>query len=114
VPAVPEESFIAADRPGTILGVREDGAFRTNLVLVSADATRAIDAEVTLVSREGVTLASQRVALPPLGLVQLGRVVRALGVTGDVTGARLVVTAPRGKPWRPRPSSTPSPTIPVR
>ena len=83
-------------RPGTaqsLVGIREDSAFRTNLVLASA-VEEPVDVDVVLVAESGETLGQTRVALPPLGMSQLNRVVRLLGVAADVAGARLVVSTP--------------------
>ena len=77
----------------SILAVREDAAFRTNLILANATEA-ALGVDVRLVSADGVTLASKSYALPPLGMTQVTRVVRDLGVGADVAGARLVLSTP--------------------
>ena len=48
--------------------------------------------ELRLVAEDGSTLATTSRTLPPLGMTQLTRVVRELGATGDVSGARLVLS----------------------
>jgi photosystem II stability/assembly factor-like uncharacterized protein len=95
VSAARPEDLIVAGTPRSILAVREDASFRTNLIL--ANATEApLDVDVTLVSDTGPSppSASRRFTLPPLGMTQVTRVVRELGVTADVSGARLVVSTP--------------------
>lgn len=91
VPVSGSGDLVSASTPRTILGVREDGAFRTNLVLANASEV-AGEAIVTLVSAGGSALGSRTVPLPPLGMTQVTRVVRDLGLSGDVTGARLVLS----------------------
>src|SRR5207237_5307581 len=56
----------------------------------------ALDVDVTLVAETGGVLGTpaKRYTLPPLGMTQVSRVVRDLGVTTDVSGARLVVSTP--------------------
>ena len=93
VPAFSDAELVRTGMPRTILGVREDAAFRTNLILANATET-ALDVDVALVSEAGAPLGSKRVPLPPLGMTQVSRVVRDLGVGADVAGARLVVSTP--------------------
>jgi len=77
----------------SILAVREDDDFRTNLVL--ANATEAdLDVDVKLVSARGETLAGKRYPLPPLGMTQVTRVVRDLGIAAALRGARLELSTP--------------------
>jgi hypothetical protein len=93
VPAFGEADLLREGLPRTILAVREDPSFRTNLVLASAVET-PLDVDVTLLADTGAALASARYALPPLGMRQVTRVVRDLGVAADVAGARLVLSTP--------------------
>ncbi len=73
--------------------MREDASFRTNLIL--ANGTEApVDVDVSLVSEAGAVLGSRRWSLLPLGMTQVSRVVRELGVSADVSGARLVLSTP--------------------
>ncbi len=92
VPAFGPSDLVRADRPRTIVGLREDGSFRTNLVLANATGT-AVDVDVALLGDSGETLATMRATLPPLGMTQATRVARAMGVEGDVS-ARLVLSTP--------------------
>jgi hypothetical protein len=93
VPVLGGTDFITSDTPRSILGIREDGSFRTNLILTNATES-PLDVDVALVTGSGTSLGTQRVTLPPLGMTQVSRVVRALGVTADITGARLVLSTP--------------------
>ena len=77
--------------PRSILGVRQDGAFRTNLMLANA-TEGAIDVDVAVVAASGANLASTRVAVGPLSFAQRN-VANDLGVSG-VSGAALVVSTP--------------------
>jgi hypothetical protein len=88
---VPFIDLIRSGRPASILAVREDGAFRTNLVLTNATEA-ALEVQAELRSEQGVVLATKRYFLSPLGMTQVTRVVRDLGVAADVVGARLVLS----------------------
>ncbi len=91
VPAVPFIDLIRSGRPASILAVREDGAFRTNLILTNTTEA-ALEVQAELRSEQGVVLATKRYFLQPLGMTQITRVVRDLGVAADVVGARLVLS----------------------
>lgn len=93
VPLVSETELIRSGTSRTIPAVREDASFRTNLVLANGTESAA-DVDVSLVSEAGVVLGSRRFALPPLGVTQVSRVVRELGVMASVAGARLVLSTP--------------------
>jgi len=93
VPLVPETELIRSGAARTVPAIREDAAYRTNLVLANAtESPLAVD--VSLVSAAGATLGARRFDLPPLGMTQVTRVVRELGVSVDVSGARLVLSTP--------------------
>jgi Bacterial Ig-like domain (group 3) len=89
--SVPRQNPIASHESPSILGVREDGSFRTNLILCNAKGASA-QIDVALVAASGTTLASKRYSFAPLQMTQVTRVVRDLGITGDVSGARLVLS----------------------
>jgi hypothetical protein len=93
VPLFAEAELIRGGASRTIPAIREDASFRTNVVLANGGEA-ACDVDVSLYSEGGALLGTRRVPLPPLGMTQLTRVVRALGVTGDVSGARLVLSTP--------------------
>ncbi len=93
VPAARLEDLVTGGVPRSILGVREDRLFRTNLILASA-TDGPLDVDVALVADDGAELGSRRFTLPPVGMTQVSHVVRALRVTADVSGARLVVSTP--------------------
>lgn len=92
VPAIPkvESIFLGAER--SIVGIREDEAFRSNLVLANLRVTQ-VDADISLVNEAGIALGSRRISLQPQGMTQLNRVVRELGVDG-VSGARFLLSTP--------------------
>ena len=93
VPLVSETELIRSGTTRTIPAVREDGSFRTNLIL--ANGTEApVDVDVSLVAETANVLGSRRWSLLPLGMTQVSRVVRELGVSANVSGARLVVSTP--------------------
>ena len=85
--------LIRKGAPRSIVAIREDSAFRTNLILSNATSA-TLDVDLNLVAENGSALGSKRVNLPPLGMTQVTRVVRDLGVSADVIGARLVLSTP--------------------
>jgi hypothetical protein len=91
VPAASPADEIREGTTHSIVGITENAAFRTNLVLANASEAQA-EVELRLFDAEGVLLGSKRVILPPLGMTQLNRVVREFAVTGDVSNARLVIS----------------------
>jgi hypothetical protein len=93
VPLVAETDLIRSGTSRTIPAVREDGSFRTNLILANGSESAA-DVDVSLVSEAGAVLGSRRFPLPALGMTQVSRVVRELGVTVNLAGARLVLSTP--------------------
>lgn len=93
VPLVAETELVRSGTTRTIPAIREDAAFRTNLVLANG-GTAAVDVDVALVAETGATLGSRRFALLPLGMTQVSHVVRELGVSASVSGARLVLSTP--------------------
>jgi hypothetical protein len=93
VPLVSEAELIRSGSTRSILAIREDGSFRTNLVLANGTAA-PIDVDVSLVSGSGDVLGSRRFALPSLGMTQVPRVVRELGVLEGASGARIVLSTP--------------------
>jgi hypothetical protein len=93
VPAAAPEDLVRAGAPQSLIAVREDAAFRTNLILANA-IEAPLDVDVALVADTGVTLGTKRYSLPLLGMTQVAHVVRDLGVSGDVVGARLVLSTP--------------------
>ena len=91
VQAFSDIEVIRAGMTRSILAIREDESFRTNLILANATESQ-VDVDVVLVADSGTSLGTQRVSLPPLGMTQVPRVVRALGVSANLTGARLVLS----------------------
>jgi len=91
VPAATPEDLVRSGASRAIVGIREDGAFRTNLMLCNATVA-ALVVDVSLVAADGLTLGSKQYTLQPLGMTQVARVVRDLGISSDVAGARLVLS----------------------
>jgi hypothetical protein len=67
------------EAPRTLVPVREDPLSRTNLILVNA-TERPLTVDVKLFDAEGVQLGWAEVSLLPLGMTQIDRVVKKLGV----------------------------------
>ena len=91
VPLVSETELIRSGTTRTVPAVREDASFRTNLILANGSAAQ-VDVDVSLVSEAGAVLGSRRWPLLPLGMTQVSHVVRELGVSSNVSGARLVLS----------------------
>lgn len=91
VPAVASADLITPGKSRSIVGVREDGHFHTNLILANGGQA-GCDVNVTLVLGTGAVSGTKKYTLQPLGMTQISYVARDLGATGDVTGARLIVS----------------------
>jgi streptogramin lyase len=91
IPVAVEADLVASRTPRSIVAVRDDDGFRTNLVLANATEL-PVDVDVAIVSEGGGLLGSGRYSLAPLGMTQATRVVRAIGLTGDVSVVRLVLS----------------------
>jgi hypothetical protein len=91
VPALGPNDFVTSFAPRSLVGVREDGAFRTNAVIVNAlDEPAHVD--LSLVSESGATLGSAGYDLRPFEMRQVGAVVSALGGPAGTRNAVLVVS----------------------
>lgn len=90
VPAFTPGDLVGAT-PRSIVGVRQDASFRTNLMLANATET-VLEVDVALLATGGTTLASRRVPLGPLSFAQLN-VASDLGVS-NVSGATLLLSTP--------------------
>ncbi len=88
VPAYTALDLIDENLPRSICAIREDDSFRTNLVLTNA-VEQPVVVDVKLSSGDGALLGTRQVTLPPWGMTQLSRVVRQLGVSSDLSNARL-------------------------
>ena len=84
-----QQDLITVGKPRSILAVREDASFRTNLILCNAGEFQSVDVDVTLFSPDGSTPGTQRYTLQPLGMTQVSRVALALGGSANLNGARL-------------------------
>jgi hypothetical protein len=87
VPAIGPAEMIGTS-PKAIAGIRQDGAFRTNLVLANVKDT-PVTAYVALIRPDGTTSTSRVVPLGPYGFSQLN-VANDLGVSNIVGGSLLV------------------------
>jgi hypothetical protein len=92
VPAFGAADLISAGVIRSIVGIRQDTSFRTNLILANAGSA-PITISGTLVSTSGAVLGTARSwTLPPLGMTQVGPLVPAMGVTASVRDAQLLLT----------------------
>jgi hypothetical protein len=92
IPAISFADLLPAGSTRSILYIREGDGFRSNLVLASGSFV-STDVDAALVSPAGATLATKTYSVPPNGMTQINRVVRDMGVSGPVTGARLVLSS---------------------
>jgi hypothetical protein len=91
VPALGPDDFVTSAAPRSLVGVREDEAFRTNAVVVNAlDAPAHV--ELSLISESGETLGAAGYDLKPFEMRQVGGVVSALGGPPGTKNAVLVVS----------------------
>ncbi len=88
VPAVSSVELIRTEGPKSIIAVREDSAFRTNLILANATEV-SLMVNASIFSEAGAALGSKQYILPPLGMTQITRVVRDIGIAGNIAGARI-------------------------
>ncbi len=93
LPAFGAGDLLRTDQSATIASVDEGGATRTNLLLANAAAVET-DVDVRLVTADGNAFGPMRVHLLPKGMAQVNRVARALGATGEVSGAYLSLSSP--------------------
>ncbi|MFN8007567.1 MAG: beta-propeller fold lactonase family protein [Terriglobia bacterium] len=93
VPVSTITALISKGNPQSIVAIREDGAFRTNLILTNATSV-SLDVDATLIAENGSTLGTKRYTLLPLGMTQVTKVIRDLGVSANVKGARLILSTP--------------------
>lgn len=91
VPAQGANDFVTPASPRSLIGLREDTAFRTNVVLANA-TTSSVTVTLTLLAADGSTFGTTTRPLDPLGMTQVGRVVTALGAPFGTTNAVLVVS----------------------
>ncbi|HVO50567.1 MAG TPA: hypothetical protein VMV60_06215, partial [Thermoanaerobaculia bacterium] len=91
LPALGAADYAGAT-PKTLAPIRENGAFRTNLVLANPTEIPVM-AHVVLFAADGTQLGTQDVALPPLGMTQLTRAAALLGAPALNLG-RISVSTP--------------------
>jgi hypothetical protein len=78
-------------RTRSLSGVRTDGSFRTNLMIVNATAA-ALDLDASLVADDGTFLGTTRFHLAPLEMRQIDDAPHALGAVGDVGSGRILLS----------------------
>ncbi len=92
IPAFSRSALIPGGTSRSLIPVRQDGSFRSNLVLVNGTESD-MSVDVFLISGDGVMLGARGYDLRPLEMIQKNAFVRnEFGVTTDVQGARLVVS----------------------
>ncbi len=91
LPALGASRWTTAGTSASIPAVREDEAFRTNLILANATELE-LDVLTALVAEDGAVLGERRYRLPPLGMTQATRVVRTMNVGVPIANARLVLS----------------------
>jgi len=91
VPAQGANDFVTPASPKSLIALRDDTAFHTNLVLANA-TTSSVTATLTLIAVDGSTFGTTTRTLLPLGMTQIGNVVTTLGAPFGTTNAVLVVS----------------------
>lgn len=90
VPAFPAADLVVAGAPAVLAGFRDDGRFRTNLILANASGAETV-VGVALHDASGALLGETSLRLAPFAMTQVSRVGRLLS-GGDVERGRLVVS----------------------
>src|SRR5262249_36242675 len=88
--------FVTSNQAKTLVGVREDASFRTNLILVNTTEA-PLDVVLTFLDSSGVALGTQTLSpqLQPLEMRQIGRVLPTFtGLNGPVTPAAIAPSTP--------------------
>jgi exo-beta-1,3-glucanase (GH17 family) len=91
VPASASSDFIEYGFPQSIIDVRENSRFHTNLILANA-IPEYLDIGVALILERGATY-TQTYRLPPLGMIQ-ARVIPDLGIHEQVDSAQVMLSTP--------------------
>jgi PA domain len=91
VPAQGANDFVTPASPKSLVALREDTAFRTNVFLANA-TTSSVTVTLTLLAGDGSTFGTTTRTLPPLGMTQINNVVTTLGAPFGTTNAVLVVS----------------------
>jgi hypothetical protein len=91
VPAQGANDFVTPASPKSLVGLRDDTAFRTNAFLANA-TTSSVDVTLTLLAADGSMFGTTTRTLPPLGMTQINSVVTALSAPSGTTNAVLVVS----------------------
>jgi hypothetical protein len=95
LPAAGPSELVGSTRK-TLAPVRENTAFRTNLMLANATGF-LLTVDIDLFDIDGAPLSQMRVDLPPLGMTQLNHVVTQMGVSSlDVGRLSLSTDTPGG------------------
>lgn len=90
VPALATSALISGS-PKTILGIRQNSSFRTNLMLASA-VDSIVDVDVFLMSSTGTIMGSKRLRLGPLSRAQLN--VASDFDVNNLDGGAFVISSP--------------------
>jgi hypothetical protein len=93
VPALGPSDFVTPFVPRSLVGLRQDSAFRTNAVVANATDQPA-HVDLTLVSDSGAMLGSSGIDLFPYEMRQIGTVVTTLGAPPGTSNAVLIVSTP--------------------
>jgi len=91
VPAFTTSDLIQSGVPKSIVGLREDSAFRINLILANASESDCV-VDVALIGDNGQVLGQQSYPLLPLAMTQVTRVVEKLAPGVAVSSARLLLS----------------------
>jgi hypothetical protein len=92
IPAYQASDMITAGTVRSIVGIRNDGAYRTNLVLANAGTSEVV-VTGTLRASGGAVLGTKSWPLPPLGMTQGSDTLAGqMGITGSFRDAQLLLT----------------------
>ncbi|MCL4806694.1 MAG: hypothetical protein KJ062_02695, partial [Thermoanaerobaculia bacterium] len=91
VPTFAPADMITAGTIRSIVGIRQDSSFRTNLILTNA-GTSPVTIDGTLLSTSGAVLGTKSWTLPALGMTQDGPIAPNMGASGTVRDAQLLLS----------------------
>jgi hypothetical protein len=95
VPAATGNDFVTTAAPKALFSLRQDAAFRTNVVIANATEAPA-HVDLQLFTAAGTSLGSGAYDLAPLEMLQIGEVIKAIGGAGadGTANAFLQVSTP--------------------
>ena len=93
VPAFTSAELVTSGVIRSILGIREDSAFRTNLILANGSSVE-VRVQLLLQDVNGNFIGQKTITLPPLGMTQVEKVALELGASLGLRDGHLLLSTP--------------------